>query len=493
MSKIQIKWMAKGLLRIVILTCFFILLPMQKGVETYAQKASADDIAVLPQHKEEDIACYLIVKPKDAMNMSLTFLSEYRLQKDLSVKYDLILPEEFTDYFQTQESGISISVYVSIFKEDGQEEESTEPVNYLIQLENDKPILICEADGNKQEMKKVDHYYKAVINYAAGSIAQTEKTIQKLSVVNHIEVLKSKYNKTIYFDNIKIITGNQQLISYDFNQRFGKRGVENMEAGLGYETGNGTHQMLWGQLRKAGKEEKANVIRTGVVFDGTSYEANSQKYMRDYLNYELHNKGNDWRNFTSMTLAFSDNFILPREAAIGGEVIIPKAAFDGFLKDNAHIDIGMSLVCDNSEEDSPTANAYIKKYGKDEICVCQDGGKLYRIGSTSKADNVVIKEYKDCYLIRLKGTVKCNVKNAKKLWVKIKISAELCKYSGYFYFDNLYVADGRKDIIKYNVDTGIYPNKLSELYSPGTNGFYNFIYDKTLGFYHVGFDTIQLP
>ncbi len=491
--RMEKKRIIQVLIRVLILTYLFLLLPIQGITEVLAQKTSSEKISILPLHNGEDFACYLFVKPKDSMNVNLSFLSEYQLQKDLLVKYDLILPEVFTDYFQKQDSGLRISVYVNILTEEGKEEENTNPVNYMIQQKNNKLFLICEADGTMQELKKSDNYYKAVIEYTAGSVAQQGKTIQKLSVNNHIEAINSKYNKTIYFDNLNIVSGNHQLISYDFNKRFGKRGAENMVAGLGYESGTGTCQMLWGQLKKMGEEEKANVIRANVVFDGTSNEANSQKYMKDFLKYELHNKGNDWRNFTSLTLAFSDDFTLPREVIIGGDVIIPKAAVEGFLKDNAHIDIGMSLVCDDTEEDSPSANAYIKKYGKDEICVCQEGGKFFRLGKSSENDNVIIKEYKDSYLIRLKGTVKCNEKNAKKLWIKTKISAELCKFNGYLYFDNLYVVDGKKDIIRYDVDKGIYPDNLSELYSPGTNGFYNFIFDKTLGYYHVGFDTIRLP
>ncbi len=494
MSKEQRKKsITKVILRIIIITCLTLLLPLQKGAETMAQKESEELRAVLPQHKGDDIACYFFVKPEDKMNVNFRFLTEHRLQSDLSMKYDLILPEEFIEYFQNKESCIRISIYLGTYNKNEKDEKSTETMDYLIQMENDNPVLIREADGYKQKLKKMDRYYKAEIQYTAKSAALLEKTIERLSVNNHIEIHNSSYDKTIYFDNIKVFSGNQQLISYNFNQRFGRRGVENMEAGLDYESGEGTHQMLWGQLKKIGREDTANVIRVGVIFDGTSYVANSLKDMKDYLSYELHNKGNDWRNFTSLTIAYSDDFSLPREVDLGGDIIIPKAAFDGFLKEDAHIAIGMSLVCDASEEDSPTANAYIKKYGKDEICVCQDGGKLYRVRSSSKKDNVIIKEFKDCYLLRLKGTVKCNVKNPKKVWVKIKISAENCKYNGYFYFDNLYVAEGKKDILRYNVDSGIYPNKLSELYSPGTNGFYNFIYNKTLGYYHVGFDTIQLP
>jgi hypothetical protein len=41
--------------------------------------------------------------------------------------------------------------------------------------------------------------------------------------------------------------------------------------------------MLWGQLIKVGKEDDASVIRAGVVFDETSYEVNSKKYMKDYF------------------------------------------------------------------------------------------------------------------------------------------------------------------------------------------------------------------
>lgn len=489
----QRRSMVKELTRIIIITCLILIFLMQKVTESQAQIASSERKAVLPQHKGDDIACYLIVKPKERMNVNFKFLSEHQLQNDLSMKYDLILPEGFTEYFQKKHSSISISVNVDTFLKDGKEGESTEAAQYLIRMEKGKPLLVCEADGKQQELIKIDNYYKAEMNYTANSASHQGKTVEKLCVNNHIEILNSEYDKAIYFDNIKMISGNKQLISYDFNQRFGIRGAENMEAGMGYESGIGTNQMLWGQLKKIGKEEKANVIRVGVVFDGTSNEANSKKYMKDYLKYELHNKGNDWRNFTSMTIAFNDDFSLPKEVKMGGDIIIPKAAIDGFLKEDAHIDIGMSLVCDDSEEDSPTANAYIKKYGKDEICVCQDGGKLYRIGSSSKNDNIIIKDYKDCYLIRLKGTVKCNVKNPKKVWIKTKISAERCKYNGYFYFDNFYVATGKKDILRYDVDSGIYPDQLSELYSPGTNGFYNFIFNKTLGFYHVGFDTIQLP
>ncbi len=493
MNKILRKSMGKKLLRIIILTCLILLLPMQQETEAQTQKKSSERTAVLPQNKSDDIACYLIVRPKENINVNFKFLTEKQLQNDVSMKYDLILPEEFTDYFKKLNSGIRISVNLNTLLKDEKEGENTETMDYLIQMETGKPVLICEADGTKQELKKINHYYKAELNYRAGLTVHQGKTIEKLGVNIYIEVLNSEYDKTIYFDNMKVLSGDRQLVDYDFNQRFGKRGVENMEAGLGYESGAGTNQLLWGQLKKVGKEEKANVIRTAVVFDGTSNEANSKKYMKDYLQYELHNKGNDWRNFTSLTIAFSDEFTLPKEVTLGGDIILPKAAVKGFLKDNAHIDIGMSLVCDDSEEDSPTANAYIMKDGKEKIIVCQDGGKIYRIGSSSKNDNVIIKEYKDCYLIRLKGAVKCNVAKPKKVWIKSKISAELCKFNGYFYFDNLYVSDGKKDIIRYNVDTDIYPEQLSELYSPGTNGFYNFIFDKTLGFYHVGFDTIQLP
>jgi hypothetical protein len=337
----------KEFIRIIIITCLILLISLQNATEVRAQKASSERVAILSQHKGDDIACYLIVKPEDKMNINFGFLSEHLLQKDISVRYDLILPEEFTEYFQNKESGISISVYLSTFLKDEKEGEGTEQVEYLIQMENDNPVLICKADGSKQELKKMDCYYKSVINYTVTSSAHLGKTIEKLSLNNHIEIHNSEYDKTIYFDNIKIFSGDQQLISYDFNGRFGKRGVENMEAGLGYESGTGTHEMLWGQLKKAGKEDEANVIRAGVVFDGTSNVPNSKKDMKDYLNYELHNKGNDWRNFTSMTIAFSDDFSLPKEAEIGGDIIIPKAAFDGFLKENAHIDIGMSLVCDD--------------------------------------------------------------------------------------------------------------------------------------------------
>ncbi len=195
-------------IHIIIITFLILLFPMQKDTEAQAQKASPKHTAVLPQHKGDDIACYLIVKPKEKMNVNFHFLSEHRLQSDLSMKYDLILPVGFTEYFQNKDSGISISVNLDTYRKDEKEGESTDAAQYLIRMENGKPVLVCEADSSQQEIKKVGNYYKAEINYTVNSLAYQGEIIEKLCVNNHIEILNSEYDKTIYFDNIKILSGN---------------------------------------------------------------------------------------------------------------------------------------------------------------------------------------------------------------------------------------------------------------------------------------------
>ena len=76
----------------------------------------------------------------------------------------------------------------------------------------------------------------------------------------------------------------------------------------------------------------------------------------------------------------------------------------------------------------------------------------------------------DCYVFHFKGAVEYSSPKATEVWFKAKFSSERVVYSGDWYFANIRLSEGARDIIRYDIGKGPAVNNLVEFYSPTTNG-----------------------
>lgn len=424
---------------------------------------------ILPDNSSRDFACYLFLDTAGTVGADFMYMSDYPIKEEAMVKYDIILPKDFVLDFKAENSKIVFSSWVDACDINWNSADRSEDNIAEIYMKDGQPVYYSELTGKEQFGEDCGKYYKLrAVTSSTFESSNSGMKLQNIALRQRIQLKESDYRGVIYFDNMVITSGEETILSYDFNSRFGEYGRENMETAC---SGVSLQHMLWGDLSSINRELDGNVLCASVVFNDIPKE----------------------ENFHGITIAFSDGYELAREMTMCVDVVIPKAVFDGFKNKESNFLIGVDLVIDDQPDINTGIDGLINISDDGTICYNSGDGSYYTPGNTGQDAAIKIEEYYDCYVFHLSGTTNYEPVFAENIWIKTKTAANNCKYNGYWYLDNYRLIDDNRVIISYDVESDPLPANLSQLYDHGRNGYDNSITDATRGFYHMGFDTIAFP
>lgn len=451
----------------------------QAAQPTTVSADAREDKGILPHHQDKDLACGIAVKSSDRSNASFVFISDEVMASNLQVNYDLILPKSLMALACANGSRIDATLgleYVAGTHEHMETVSTTYELNFSIakSAEPAGSYVLEYENGAKQVAEELDNYISFVVQTSAQlDAAADQRGFIRLSQMTGVTADDVKGQ--LYFDNIEISSDAKKIVACDFNQRYGERGRQNVMTTTMFENSHmGYTHGLYEYVSEIDRSGQVpNTARVHVVMDGQT----------PVDGYDP--------NFSSMTVAFQNNFTLSEKMEVAFDLILPKTLFDACANDSA-IYPGLDMVIDGNETGT-TANCLLKVDDNGAPICCMDDDSVYTVGPPANGDApIVIEEKADCYVFHFKGAVEYSSPKATEVWFKAKFSSERVVYSGDWYFANIRLSEGARDIIRYDIGKGPAVNNLVEFYSSTTNGI-AYPHDQIVyGYAMVGLDYLPL-